>query len=1084
MGTLRLYTGNRLESLVQALAEVLKRPLGSPFESETLLVQSRGMERWLSMRLAEHLGACANFSFPFPNAFIYEVFRAALPPLPERSPFEPRFSTWKILEILSGMLSTAGFEPIRNYLREPGYTLKGLQLSQRIAETFNQYVIYRPELIAAWDAGEEEHWQAMLWRELSRGREQEHRAALRDQLLRKLDSAAPGDFPLPRRVSLFGISYLPPYHMQVLKALSRLIEVHLFLLSPCMSYWGDLAGPREMRKLAFSGAARGLSPDDLHLERGNSLLASMGMMGRDFFELLLEMNCEELELFENPGEGSLLACIQSDILTLEERGGSPPSRKEIPSEDRSIQVHSCHSPMREVEVLHDQLLDLFQHDPDLRPRDILIMAPDIESYAPFVQAVFDAPDRARSIPYSIADRSMKRKNRIAATLLAILELWGERLTAPQVLAILESPAVQARFNLTESDFEVIAGWVREVRIRWGIDEERKLQWSRTAFRENTWQAGVDRLLLGYAMPGGGERLFQGVLPFDNIEGSEASILGGFLAFLDELFPFLSSLDQPRALSTWSDHLLEALSRLFLTDEESELEMQGLKRLLADLKASQEVSGFVGVFGLDLLRWTLSKSLEEEGFGQGFITGGVTFCSMLPMRSIPFRVLCLMGMNENAFPRQSKPPEFDLLSRSPKPGDRSLRNEDRYLFLEALISAREKIIISTTGQSSRDNSLIPPSVLVSELMDYINGSYVREGSDEKDWVLTRHRLQPFNPAYFREDDRLFSYSREHLAEARCLMAEKRAAPVFISGELSPPGEAFRTVSVDDLVRFFSNPSKYLLNNRIGIFLGEASSLLEESESFELKGLERYGIQNELLDAAVRGTPPVHRHDLVKASGRLPHGTPGALAFKELSRGIEAFADRMAPYLRSQPLEPLAVDLDIAGFHVTGTVRPLFRERFLKYRYAGIKAKDHLSLWIPHLVLNCLAKPEYPRESVLMGLDDKAWRAVGYDPVDNGEELLARLLELYGQGLVKPLHFFPASSLEYIQMVAVKRKSREEALEKAASIWRGNAYQRGEIQDPHFDLCFRSMDPIDSDFERFAGEVFEPMLRSMKEITADG
>jgi exodeoxyribonuclease V gamma subunit len=1084
MKTLRLYTGNRLEILAKELAEMLKTPLASPFNKETILVQSRGMERWLSMQLAEGLGACANIEFPFPNAFIYDIFRSTLPPLPEKSPYDPQFSTWKILEILTSMLDRPGLEPIRNYLREPGYTLKGLQLSLRIAETFNQYVIYRPELVAAWDAGDEDHWQAILWREISKGREQEHRAALRDQLLRKLDTADPDDFTLPRRVTLFGISYLPPYHMQILRALSRLTEVHLFLLSPCLKYWGDLAGRKEMRGFAFSEASRGLSAEELHIEQGNSLLASMGMLGRDFFELLLAMNCEDSDYFVNPGADSLLSCIQSDILNLEERVETSQNQKEISPDDKSIQIHSCHSPMREVEVLYDHLIEMFELNPDLLPKDILVMAPDIESYAPFVQAVFDASDPAMRIPYGIADRSMRRKNRIAATLLAILDLWGERLSAPQVFPILESLSVQARFNLTESDFEVIAGWVRDVRIRWGIDEEKRLLWSPVTFRENTWSAGIDRLLLGYAMPGREERLFQGILPFDNIEGSEAPILGGFLAFLDELFEFLSSLDHPKTLSGWSDHLLEALSRFFLTDEESELEMQSIKLLLADLKVIEDVSGFKGVVGLDLIKWYLARSLEQEGVGRGFITGGVTFCSMLPMRSIPFRALCLIGMNENAFPRQSKPPEFDLMAKKPRRGDRSIRNEDRYLFLEAIISAREKLVISYTGQSSQDNSIIPPSVLVSELMDYINGNFALKGSDRKDWFLTKHRLQPFNPAYFRENSGFFSYSREHLAEARCMMSKKREDPVFISGELPAPNEAFRTISIDDLVRFFANPAKFLLNRRLGIFLEKESSLLEEAECFELDGLERYQIQNELVTAALGDTKPEDHYALMKASGRLPHGTPGEFVFKDLSKGVDAFADQTEPYIRSQPLEPLEVHRDIAGFRVTGIIRPLFKDRLLKYRYADIKAKDHLRVWIPHLVLNCLCEPGYPKESMLIGLDDGEWHAVGYSPVEKSEEILARLLDLYWHGLLNPLHFFPASSFEYAEMVIRKQKPGEEAIEKAAYFWQGNLYKRGESEDPYLELCFRSMDPLDSDFERTAREVFEPLFRCIKEVAANG
>ncbi len=1085
MRALRLYRGNRLEALAEALAEVLKTPpAASPFEKETILVQSKGMERWLRMQLATLLGACANVEFPFPNAFVYETFRRILPPLPDESPYDPPFSTWKILEALNRLLTAPGFELIGNYLREPGYTLKGLQLSQRIAETFNQYVIYRPELVAAWDAGSEDHWQAVLWREISRGCEQEHRAALKEQLMRKLAAAGPGDLALPQRVTLFGISYLPPYHMQVLQALSRFMEVYLFILSPCREYWGDIAGRKDMRRLARSESSRGLSAEELHFEPGNSLLASMGMQGRDFFDLLVDMDCEESDFFEDPGEGSLLARLQSSILNLEEGPPDSPGGSMVSSDDRSIQIHSCHSAMREVEVLHDRLLDLFDHDPDLKPRHILVMTPDIEACAPFVHAVFDSPEAATRIPYSIADRSMRKRNRTAETLLAILELRGERLTAPQVLNILESPPVLARFGLTESDFEIVSGWVREVRIRWGIDEAARRQWAPVAFRENTWAAGVDRLLLGYAMPGREANLFQGILPFDNIEGGEASILGGLLTFLDDLFQFLSSLERPRSLAGWADHLLEALAHFFQADEDSELEVQGLKQVLARLRAVQEVSGFQDTLGLDLLKWTLAKDLEQAELGQGFLTGGVTFCSMLPMRSIPFRVLCLVGMNENAFPRQSKPLEFDLMASHPKPGDRSLRHEDRYLFLEAILSAREMLYISYTGQSSQDNSLIPPSVLVSELSDHVNAHFVSEGAEKKDWFLTRHRLQPFNPVYFsKNEDRLFSYSREHLAEAQCLVAEKRADPVFIAGGLPDPGEAFRTVSVDDLVRFFTNPTKYLLNKRLGIFLGEGSALLEEVECFQLDHLENYLIRQDLVEAALRGARPDDRRSLHKASGRLPHGTPGDFTFQELSRGAESFAARTEPYLRAEPLEPLEVQLDIGDFHLAGAIRSVYRERLLKVRFAGIKARDYLGTWIPHLVLNCLAEPGYPRESLLIGLDGGGWHAVQYGPVEESEEILARLLALYWRGLIRPLHFFPDSSFEYVQALQFKQKTREEALEKARFSWEGNDHKRGEIKDPYLDLCFRSADPLDAELENAAMEVFVPLARFMKEVSDD-
>ncbi len=811
----------------------------------------------------------------------------------------------------------------------------------------------------------------------------------------------------------------------------------------------------------------------------------MGTLGRDFFDLLISLDCEETALFEDPGEESLLACIRSDILNLRERAEASGSKTVIPEDDRSIQIHGCHSPMREMEVLQDILLDMFDRDSGLLPRDILVMAPDIETYAPFVQAVLDTPNDPKArIPYSIADRGTRKGDRATDTFLAILELCGERLTSTQVLAILESPPVLRRFGLTDGDLETIVRWVNEVRIRWGIDESDRLRWVSTPFRENTWEAGIERLLLGYAMPARDGELFHGILPYDHMEGSEASILGGFLAFLDALFPFLASLETERTLGHWFETLSAALASFFLPDEDAQPEFQRLRKIIANLRVTEEVSGFRGAVGIPLVRWLLAKELEHQGIGRGFMTGGVTFCSMLPMRSIPFRVICLMGMNENSFPRQSKPAEFDLLAKNPRPGDRSVRSEDRYLFLEALVSTREKLIITYTGQSSRDNGIIPPSVLVSELMDTINVNFTLPGGDRPDWFLTRHRLQPFNPAYFRGDSRLFSYSEDNLRASRGMAAEKLEATPFITAGLAPPDDALRSLSLENLCRFFANPTKFFLRNRLGIFLGEEGALLDDAEPFAVGGLEKYAMEQDLMESVMAGGRPESIFPKVKASGLLPHGTPGEAAFKGSSRRVEAFAREVRRFLRTDRLEPLEVDLELAGFQLTGRIHPIHEDRLVRYRHAGLKARDHLDLWISHLVLNVLAGSHAPRESTLVGLEKGRVRAVHYGPVPDAEEILVQLLELYWQGLTEPLRFFPETSLEYARMTLGQGKSADEALERVANTWEGTEFRRGESMEPPLELCFKDMDPLDQEFQRLSELVFRPMLAARTEISAHG
>jgi exodeoxyribonuclease V gamma subunit len=1070
MNSIRLFMSNRLDLLARELAGVLETPLESPFNKETVLVQSKGMERWLSMQIATRLGVCANCKFPFPNAFVQDIFRQIIPGLPEHSVFDPMFCTWRIMEVLPGCLEKPGFENLRNYLEcnhleTPGHTLKLLQLSQRIAETFDQYIIYRPEFLDRWESGEEQHWQAVLWREVVRGREHENRAALGNRVLSAVMDASAREMGLPRRVSIFGISYLPPFHINILAGLSRLMEIKVFLLNPCREYWGDIASNRDIRRVASGKDSAGFSPEDLYLEKGNTLLASMGTMGRDFFDLITSFECEETAIFEDPCDKSMLGRIQSDILNLRETAGPGGKKVVVSKEDGSVRIHSCHSPMREVEVLYDHLLEMFENDPGLMPKDILVMTPDVESYAPFIQAVFDNPENERKkIPFSIADRSMRKESRIIDTFLDMLDLRGERITAPQVLGILEAAPVHSRFDIAASDMDLVLKWVRDVRIRWGIDEESRRQWCPSPFRENTWSAGIERLLLGYAMPGGGERLFQGILPYDDIEGSNASVLGHFLNFIDALFEFLSSLGSARTLGEWADFLSRTASRFFNSDENSKLEMRAIGQALENLRQIQEITGFDSPLDLELIRWHLGRQLEQGGFGLGFMTGGVTFCSMLPMRSIPFKVICLIGMNENEFPRQSKPAEFDLIAKNPRPGDRSVRNEDRYVFLEALLSAREKLYISYTGQNCKDNSLIPPSVLVSELIDAINKGFGLPGADHRDWFLIRDRLQAFNPDYFKGDAETFSYSDEYLAAARCILAKKRKAPIFIQTSISGPDEAFRSVSVTELCRFFRNPAKFLLNRRLGIYLEEDRFVPDETEAFELRGLERYGLEQDLLESVIGGGELKELLPIARASGMLPPGVPGECTYADIGRKIELFASQTVPHVGRNELEPLTVDFRLGDFNITGRVRPIYPQRVVHYRYAVLKAKDYLGLWIKHLILNLCRKPGYPEESMLIGLTDgKEWQAFAYKPVQDGAGVLRGLLDLYWEGLTRPVHFFPQTSFGYACNVLEKRKPREKAMEEAQYRWTTDGFHGSESDDPYFQLCFKSSDPLDSEFE---------------------
>lgn len=757
---LQLFTSNRLENLADKLADRLRSPLASPFLAEIIVVRNRGMERWLKLQLAERLGICACCDFSFPEAFGQRVFRAALPGVGNEPSLGRETLTWRIAQALPDLKERPGFATVRRYLGgadEPEDERKLIQLAARVANLFDQYLVFRPELILEWDAVGDPQWQAELWRAVSADARERHAAALGRKFARAV-SEPTLDLPeIPERVSVFGISALAPFYLELLAGLSRHRQVNLFLLQPSQEYWGDITSPREEDRILRRLRAPETSAFDLHLEQGNPLLASLGHLGRDFLKLVLEAgDWRSDECFAEPGEDTLLHCIQSDILRLRERGTRSPSLTLNPTaalnresasmsleaesksksegkgplsrSDDSLQIHSCHSPLREMEVLYDRMLDWFARDPRLAPRDIVVMMPKVETYAPFVEAVFGSPeDHSRRIPFNIADRAVRRESHVIDAFLKLLAMPDTRLGSATVLAPLETAAVRERFELGETALDTLREWVRDANIRWGIDAAHRDRLGLPAFAGQTWRSGLDRLLLGHAMAGHGERLFAGILPLDYVEGESATMAGQLAEYIEQLFGLVHALEQRRRLDEWADLLDKALDTFFAVSEQTVREFQILRGQLELLRRHQQDAGFTRPIGRAALLERLGPVLEEDLLQAGFLAGGVTFCSFKPMRSIPFRIVCLVGMEDGAFPRSTQRLSFDLMAKSPRLGDRSTREDDRYLFLETLLSARERLYISYVGQSVKDNSPTSPSVLVSELLDYVELGFMLDRS---------------------------------------------------------------------------------------------------------------------------------------------------------------------------------------------------------------------------------------------------------------------------------------------------------------------------------------------------------------------
>jgi exodeoxyribonuclease V gamma subunit len=800
------------------------------------------------------------------------------------------------------------------------------------------------------------------------------------------------------------------------------------------------------------------------------------------------------ENYQDPGCTHLLACIQSDILNLRDRQATADHVKDqrgrmqatgtlppvcLDDSDTSVQIHCCHSPMREIEVLHDNLLAMFDENPHLIPKDIVVMTPDIEVYAPLVRAVFEAQTDARlRIPFSIADQKARSQSRLIDGFFSLLDLKGSRISAARVLRLLESPGVKERFRLDLTDLEVVERWIRDTRIRWGIDDSSRRKLGLPAISENTWQAGIQRLLLGYAMPGQNQRMFGGILPYDNVEGTEIHSFGKFLDFTDCVFRYVRELNRPKQLKQWRTVLKRLLDDFFLPDEETQREVRGLRNILDDLGNRQTEVGFNEQLEFEPIRFYLGQRLDKLSFGSGFMTGGVTFCAMLPMRSIPFKVVCLIGMNSDRFPRDFQPLTFDLIAKHPRPSDRSRRNDDKYLFLESIISAREKLYISYVGQNIQDNSRIPPSVLVSELLDTIEKGFYLPGREILKQVVTFHRLQAFSPQYFKKNPKLFSYSEENRKAALCLNKREKPTPL-ITGTLPlmpVEKETLRHVDVETLCRFFSNPARFLLQQRLGIYLDKTATLIDKREDFELNFLDKFRVEQNMVYSRLKGRDLDDYRPLQKAAGQLPHAQVGTFYYNEMSLDVEHFVSKIEPFTGKKIFDPLEARIEIDDFRLQVRLPEIYERGLIQVRYAKKRAQDLLRSWIYHLAFCEVLSHEQAPTSISI-CKDIAWQ---FNSVDLHRTFLVDLLEVFKKGLEKPLHFFPNTSLEYVQHEQLKGKSKTTALKMAQRKWLSTDFARGESEDPYYDICFKSVDPFDASFQKIAETVFKPLLANYTEI----
>lgn len=1116
---LNIRWGNSLETLADDLfAKLGQSKADIPSEvfqkRDCIVVPNRIQQAWLQQRFLYDMDRCkapvphvlANVDFPLLSLFVADWLHRMDPanrsarPNPEEHPFSVKSLRWTIYDFLVSSDLDGDFDALKRYVQDSKSVgrdeRKCFKLAGRLAALLDQYQTYRPEMMAAWEAGRNDAtdratvWEPALWRKLIQGRENQTYLAAYRRMKTELMNCGIGE--TYRRVFVFAPSMLAPAHLEFFRLVGGFMDVDFYLFNPSPSTdWFDrdslkklLRGPGLLDRPADDGELLNL----LH-----PLLGAYARGARDLAAAALDLTDGQIDdAFAVPEPDSVLHALQRALVDCD--GSMKPGPRKA---DGSIQIHLCHGKMREVEILRDQLLKCFDETTGLQPRNVQVQVADLNAYAPYVEAVFFSanPNAPDAIPFAIADRVAAGESRASEAFRQLLELADSRFSAPELLALLRYDGVARRFGFEPAEVDESALWLNRAGVRWGRDKAHRKSVSQADFsEETTWRHGLDRLILGYAM--GQEPAPPnpaGVFPCDRVEGDGAVRLGGLGRFYDMLVDFAEYAGRSHSPDEWAGRLESLLDDFFVSDNETYRDVGILKGAVRLLRTSGAAAGFAQAVPIAVVRDFLAGHLGETAGGSDLNRNAVVFSSLRPGSSTPRKIQCLLGMGDGLFPRTDNRPAYDLLRGARKMGDRSATIEDRLAFLEVLLNARQRLLVSYPAFSEEDNAPACESVAVRELTEYLDRKF-GTGKEGSPVSKIQHRLQAWHPAYFGGDPEnhpdLFSYSRHHCAAATSLLAGESPAPP--APAVAPPAQTLG-VELKELIQFFDNPAKYYYRRVLGAEPRPVpDDLPEDTETFEPDSLEKWKVRNRLLQSFVEDETPKEREFTLEefvANGTVPLGKWGEQWLQDLAGEVESLLKESVPpigtlreaLMDQKKAEPRAwvvpIEVDGVAVVLSGSAPWIEGGRLLDYRCSTFKGRRLFATWLTHLLASA-AGDQATSFDVQKGTQKLKVTELPSLASSAAKNMLADYLRLFLFHPAPPLPITPDAAWAYVDKLDGNEDQHIDAMKAAGKAWdSGTSSSPGDNQNPYYAAHFGKAGPLANEqkFVEMAKRIMEPLRK---------
>ena len=930
-----LNVSNHLEPLAIQLSRDFSESEKTVFSKCYVVTQTDGMNAWLKYKLAEEIGITANIEFLKPNDLIgllYNWVKGYQKPV-----MTIEMLQWAIFSVLDSDACKIQFPDLTNYyIKQP---VKQMALATKLADLFDQYQMYRQDLLRAWEqsivANEDEAFQAYLWLQIHL----KHADSLVDkstaiqtiiQALKQDEHKANIQSKL-NDIYFFGLAVITPQHIHLFHELSAITNLKLYLLNPAPAYyWWEDKSEKEIVRMTQK-FKRDTSKMNFGII-GNDILNNWGKVIKDTFYTLFQdetyINVYNDDLAVEPSlSHSLLEKIQHDVYLNAVNEQRQIIRK-ADIEDESILINACYTPYREVEALYNYLVKLVDEGKLQSSRDVVVMVSDIEAYAPYIKAVFNhAPYK---FPFTIADEKMQNEHSLLASISSIMAFEWDDFKAETVMQLIEQPYVQNRFQF--SDLDQIRNMIQTANIRFGVDPHVE-----DGTYVHSWAYGLDRLFYGLMLSGEPEITVKGLplIPLDVFEGQQQEAVVKLYAFYKQLKKYLYLRQAPRHLDAWCDWLLDLVEDvLFQASEQDDEAYQHLLKIVDRMRKVKQYETIEVSF--DVFRFHFLKFLEYETKQKSFASAGITFCSLIPMRSIPFKVVAMLGMNFDQFPRKEQHPSFNLIELHKRKGDRSVKDNDKHLFLETILSAQSNLYISYIGFSVKDGSQLPPSSLVDELLEYILQGCEQYQVDWLKAMVLHHALHGYSPAH-QPHSKWRNYLSYELSEPSLKwLSDQIESDNLITDKRSWP----------DIKGFFTDSFKWYFNKKLLVNYNDEDLLLPDQERSILDHLEAWKLRKTLSETSAQERDTL-MHKL-QLKGELPLLNAGKMAYDIIVDEWQHIVEPIAELLAHESKRFLSCHCSISKYTLQTEIE-VYGEHYVMINTSSSLYAKVFGAWLDYLLL---------------------------------------------------------------------------------------------------------------------------------------